>query len=70
MGEECSGAKFEIKGLSCGWGAFVQITMPHGKIEHIVGFKTEAEAKEWIATKSAGWLAEHSSQRRSRGEIA
>jgi hypothetical protein len=59
MGDEITGAKFEVKALSCGWGVFVRVTLPNGKVEHIVGFKTEAEAEDWIATKSCAWLAEH-----------
>ena len=59
MGHRVTGAKFEVKALSCGWGLFVWVTLPDGKVEHIVGFKTEAEAEEWIAFKSAAWLVEY-----------
>jgi hypothetical protein len=51
MGDEVTGAKFEVKALSCGWGFVVRVILPDGKAEQIVGFKTEAEAEEWIAFK-------------------
>ena len=31
-------------------------TYPGGQQEHITGFKTEADALDWIATESANWL--------------
>ena len=37
-------------------------TYPGGQQEHITGFKTEADALDWIANDSADWLE----KRRSR----
>ena len=37
-------------------------TYPSGQQEHITGFKTEADALDWIANDSAAWLE----KRRSR----
>jgi plasmid replication initiation protein len=34
----------------------VQATLPSGKQMMLGGFDTEAEAREWIARKSAAWL--------------
>jgi hypothetical protein len=34
----------------------VQCTFPDGQQTEIYDFNTKAEAREWIATKSAGWL--------------
>jgi hypothetical protein len=31
-------------------------TYPDGQQEHITGFKTEADALDWIANDSATWL--------------
>jgi hypothetical protein len=31
-------------------------TYPGGQQEHITGFKTEADALDWIATESTNWL--------------
>jgi hypothetical protein len=31
-------------------------TYPNGQQEHITGFKTEADALDWIANDSAAWL--------------
>jgi hypothetical protein len=31
-------------------------TYPGGQQEHITGFKTQADALDWIATESANWL--------------
>jgi hypothetical protein len=70
MGDGVACAKFEARTLKSGWGWFVYVTLPDGSEEHIVGFRTEADANEWIAAKSSAWLADRSSQRRSRGEIA
>ncbi len=34
----------------------VRAVWPSGYPEEITGFKTEAEAKDWIATRSKAWL--------------
>jgi hypothetical protein len=70
MGRKVVSARFETRALKSGWGWFVYVTLPDGSEEHIVGFRSEAEANEWVAAQSSAWLGEHSSQRRSRGEIA
>jgi hypothetical protein len=49
--------KFEpvaLKAAAPGW--YVRITLPHGEKIQINEFKTETEAKNWIADKSAAWL--------------
>ena|SRR5262249_2083577 len=38
-------------------------TYPRGQQEHITGFKTEADALDWIATDSADWLEKRRSAR-------
>ena len=35
-------------------------TYPSGLQEHITGFKTEADALDWIDTESASWLDKRS----------
>ena len=35
---------------------YVVATHPSGQREHIRRFKTETEAKDWIARKSKAWL--------------
>lgn len=35
---------------------YVKATYPSGQVEQIMGFKTEVEAKDWIASKSKEWL--------------
>jgi hypothetical protein len=43
--------------LTLGSGWYVKATHPDGRIEHVTaGFKSEAEAKAWIADDSADWL--------------
>jgi hypothetical protein len=37
-------------------------TYPGGQQEHITGFKTEADALDWIANGSAAWLEKRSSR--------
>lgn len=34
----------------------IQVTLPSGEQKQLGSFNTEAEAKEWIAVKSAAWL--------------
>jgi hypothetical protein len=41
-----------------GDGWYVQAILPDGRIDPIDGFKTEAEAKEWIANRSRVWFRE------------
>lgn len=43
-------------GNRVGW--YVRVTLPNGKQPNLGGFKTEAEAREWIARELAHWLKE------------
>jgi len=45
--------------MRIGSGWCVQVTLPYGINPKLGGFKTEEEATEWIARKSAGWLKEY-----------
>jgi hypothetical protein len=42
-----------MRGAS-GW--YVLIKLPNGQHPQLGNFKTEAEAREWIARESAAWL--------------
>jgi len=48
--------KFEPVKLKAGSGWYVRLTLPDGRQPQIDGFKTEAEALEWIKTTSVAWL--------------
>jgi len=41
---------------------FVSVKTGYGPDSHIGGFETEAEAKEWIASKSKYWPGKPSSK--------
>ena len=58
MGDKGVEVRFEPKQLKSGWGWFVNVTLPNGQEEHIIGFKTEAEAEEWITRMSAAWRSD------------
>jgi hypothetical protein len=45
------------------------VTWPDGEVEYIPGFQTEAEAKEWIETKSRQWLYDQFGTRRALNPI-
>jgi hypothetical protein len=47
----------ELKAAEPGW--FVRVTLPHGEQIHINEFRTETEAKDWIADKAAAWLKKY-----------
>ena len=47
---------FKASEMKAGSGWFVLVTFPDGQQTEIYDFNTKAEAREWIATKSAGWL--------------
>jgi hypothetical protein len=49
-------AVFEPVELKDGTGWYVRLTLPGRTPPQITGFKTEAEARKWIETKSAEWL--------------
>ena len=42
--------------MTVGSGWFVLVTLPQEKQSKLGGFKSEDEAKTWIALKSAEWL--------------
>jgi hypothetical protein len=44
---------------------YVRATLPDGKELRIGGFKTEANAREWIAKSSAAWIKEHKERQRT-----
>jgi hypothetical protein len=48
--------EFEPAPMKIGSGWCVQVTLPYGINPKLGGFKTEEEAREWIARKSAEWL--------------
>jgi hypothetical protein len=57
-------AEFEPVAMTTGKGWFVRVTLPRrGNGPHpeprLGGFKTESEARIWIARKSAAWLREY-----------
>jgi hypothetical protein len=47
---------FEPVALKGGTGWCVRAVLPNGKEFDLGGFRTEAEAREWIALKSLAWL--------------
>ena len=48
-------ATFEAVEMKDGSGWYVRLTRPAMLPQHIGDFKTEAEAREWIAAESAKW---------------
>ena len=56
---------FEPRPMETGPGWRVRVTWPDGEVEYIPGFQTEAEAKEWIETKSRQWLYNQFGTRRA-----
>jgi hypothetical protein len=44
--------------MKAGSGWFVRVALPRGETPCLGGFKTEAEAAEWIKRKSSVWLRE------------
>jgi hypothetical protein len=55
--------KFEPVEMKFGKGWYVLATLPRGTPIQLGSFRTEAEAREWIARKSAAWLKDHESGR-------
>ena len=45
--------------MTTGKGWFVHVMLPRGEPPRLGGFRTEAEAIEWIKNKSGTWLREH-----------
>ena len=54
-----SKVEFEAAPMKVGSGWFVRVTPPVGKELQLGGFKTEDEARVWIAQKATAWLREH-----------
>ena len=59
MGDPPQDVKFEPVRLWIAGGWCVHVTLPHGHETQIGAFRTEAEAKRWIAENSAGWLKDY-----------
>jgi hypothetical protein len=58
--------EFKPAPMSNGLGWFVQVTISHGPGPKLGGFKTEEDAREWIARESALWLKEYEGGRHAR----
>jgi hypothetical protein len=56
MTDRAPDATFDPVQLKDGSGWYVRLTLPDGREPQIDGFKTEAEAQDWIKSKSAEWL--------------
>jgi hypothetical protein len=54
-----SKVKFDAVPMTVGSGWYVLVTPPKEKQSQLGGFKTEDEAKAWIAQKSSKWLKEY-----------
>jgi hypothetical protein len=54
-----SEVKFEALEMKIAKGWYVLAKPPKGTFVRLGGFKTEAEAQEWIDHKSAAWLKEY-----------
>jgi hypothetical protein len=59
MGKSRVKVKFDPTPFKIGSGWFVRVSLPNGDQTQISGFFTEAEAKEWIAGESPGWLKQY-----------
>ena len=59
MAHFISKVRFDAVPMTVGNGWFVLVTPPKEKQSQLGGFKTEDEAKTWIALKSAEWLKEY-----------
>jgi hypothetical protein len=55
--------EFRPTEMTLGRGWYVQVVYSDRPPLQLGGFKTEEEAKKWIATKSAAWLKEHAEGR-------
>jgi hypothetical protein len=62
-------AKPEVKFEPVEWNIlpewYVRVTLPGAKQLRVVGFETEAKAREWITKSSAAWIKEHNERRRA-----
>ena len=47
---------FRPRELTRGSGWYVLVTWPNGEAEHVSGFTSVVEAKDWIETQSRSWL--------------
>jgi hypothetical protein len=57
---------FEPMPMKIGSGWYVLVTFPSGVSHRLGGFKTEEEARVWIACKSAAWLKEYDAGKYAR----
>jgi hypothetical protein len=58
--------EFKPAPMSNGSGWFVQVTISHGPGPKLGGFKTEEDARKWIARESASWLKGYEGGRYAR----
>jgi hypothetical protein len=57
MTKDVSKVTFDLRPVRSGTGWYVVATYPGSQQEHIPGFKTEAEAVEWLASgRCQAWL--------------
>ena len=56
MADSARDATFEAVEMKDGSGWYVRLTRPAMLPQQIGDFKTEAEARQWIADESAKWL--------------
>ena len=56
MADPARDATFEAVQMKDGSGWYVRLTRPAMLPQQIGDFKTEAEARQWIADESAKWL--------------
>lgn len=59
MKEAAPKLRFDACQIKMGLEWYVRVTLLHGETRHLGGFKSEAEANEWIKRESAGWLKGH-----------
>ena len=56
MVKSTRGITFDPRPLKIGHEWHVVVTYPSGQQEQITGFKTEADAQNWITNDSQAWL--------------
>ncbi|MGA2044288.1 MAG: hypothetical protein ABSG83_13065 [Roseiarcus sp.] len=59
MTERAEVVRFEVILLTLAAGWCVHVLLPHGHETQIGEFRSEAEARTWIAEKSAAWLKDY-----------
>jgi hypothetical protein len=58
MAKSVGRIRFEPRPLNKGPQWQVLVTYPDGTEEHIIGFVTESDARNWITSDSEAWLKE------------